>query len=56
MENLDLNILEEDDRLDNLSMEDIKGGLTGETTLCCLFNSHCNKNDRAEQPTHMPDR
>lgn len=54
MENLDFNILEEDERLDNLSMEEIKGGLSGETTLCCLFNSHCNKNDSEQKPITVP--
>ena len=44
MKTKDLNIIKEEEVLDEMSMENIKGGLTGESRLCCILNSHCNKN------------
>ena len=44
MKTEDLNIIREEEILDEISMDNIKGGLTGESRLCCVINSHCNKN------------
>lgn len=48
MKTKDLNIIREEEVLDEMSMDNIKGGLTGESQLCCIANSNCNKNDKEQ--------
>ena len=55
MKTKDFNIIREEEILDELSMDNIKGGLTGESQLCCIINTHCNKNE-SEQTTEDPGR
>ena len=45
MKTKDLEIIKEEEILDEMSMDNITGGLTGESHLCCIINSHCNKNN-----------
>lgn len=44
MQNLDFKILREEDRLDDLSLEEIKGGMTSTPAECCDTNTACNIN------------
>lgn len=40
----DFIIIKETEVLDEVSMDNIKGGLTDDSQLCCLINSRCNSN------------
>lgn len=44
MKDFDFMILKEEDRLDDLSMEDIKGGMISLSATCCGTNTGCNVN------------
>lgn len=50
MKTKDLNIIKEEEILDEMSMDNIKGGLTGESRLCCILNTHCNQNGDEKAP------
>ncbi len=43
--NKDFQFVMEGEKLDALSMEDIKGGISSEEPECCGTNSGCNKNN-----------
>ena len=40
--------------MDQVSLDDIKGGSMSGSGLCCIANSHCNRN-RDERPTEKED-
>lgn len=48
MKTKDLNIIKEEEVLEEMSMDTIKGGLNGESQLCCIANSNCNKNSKGQ--------
>lgn len=49
MEDLNFVIQNEDDRLNDFSMEDIKGGINSSDHDCCGQNSACNYNTPPEK-------
>lgn len=50
MKDLNFIIQNEDDHLDDLSMEDIKGGINAAANACCGSNHACNVNQIVLQP------
>lgn len=55
MKTKDLNIIREEEMLDEMSMDNIKGGLAGESQLCCIINSHCNENGKEKSDEEHED-
>lgn len=54
MKDLDFKILKEEDRLDDFSLENIKGGMQSQGPGCCGTNTGCNVNQIVPTQTACP--
>lgn len=49
METRVIQIISDIEELDELSLMEIKGGISSGTELCCFFNTRCNVNTQPEE-------